>query len=108
MSPPEPDAAASPPGPEASHRVFNRRQQPVELHLDEQVILLPAGGSVDVRLAGDLPAQLVELERGLLVDVQALPGDEEEPPGPEEREGARAPRPRRGQRRGEGSASGEE
>ena len=36
--------------PDATHRIYNRRQQPVELHLDDHVVTIAPGGSLAVRL----------------------------------------------------------
>jgi len=58
-----------------THRIYNRRQQPVELHLDDHVVTIAPGGSLAVRLGDERPPQLAVLERELLVDVHAIEAD---------------------------------
>jgi hypothetical protein len=55
-----------------THRIYNRRRQPVELHLIDHVVTIAPGGSADVTLGDERPPQLAQLERELLVDVQPL------------------------------------
>ena len=63
------------------HHLINRRNQLLELHVADQVLLVPPLGTVELPATDELPPELLELQRRLLVDL--VPADEpEKPPQP--------------------------
>jgi len=54
----------------ATHVVRNLRDQPVEIHLVDDVLVVPPHGEVPVILGEAPEPQLVELERRLMIDVR--------------------------------------
>ena len=68
-----------------NYTVFNRRNQPLELHVADQVVVVPPLGSTDLLLAAATDPQLVELERRLLVDVRPVAVEEKPAQAPRRR-----------------------
>jgi hypothetical protein len=57
-------------------RVVNRRNQLLELHVGDQVLVLPPHGEVELPAADEIPAQVAELHRRLLVDLEPITREE--------------------------------
>ena len=79
------------------HHLINRRNQLLELHIADQVLLVPPLGTVEVPETAELPPELLELQRRLLVDL--VSADEPEKPPQQTRSGRRATTARRQTRR---------
>ena len=65
---PSPDVALG----DATHRVFNPRPQPVELHLENEVVVVPALGTAELHLGDEPPSQVAALADRMLVDVESI------------------------------------
>jgi hypothetical protein len=61
-----------------SHRVINRRNQLLELHVADQVLLVEPLGTVELPQTDELPPDVLELQRRMLIDL--IPVDEPETP----------------------------
>ncbi|HUO71294.1 MAG TPA: hypothetical protein VMU39_10995 [Solirubrobacteraceae bacterium] len=61
------------------YRVINRRNQLLELHVADQVVLVEPLGTADLPETQELPPDVLELERRLLIDIETPDEVEQQP-----------------------------